>query len=98
MPKTTILCLCTALLLACGVGVLRADSGEASGETMFRTLRCTGCHKLEGKGVGLSLKQIAKGYSGQAGRLNSYLAGQAEAMLNPAKARVMARHIKKTKN
>jgi cytochrome c len=97
MIKTTVSCLCLVILLVISFGTLRADSGEIPGEAVFRTLHCNGCHKPEGKGVGISLSKIAKGYAGQASRLNDYLAGESEAMLNPAKARIMARYIKKTK-
>jgi len=97
MIKTTVSCLCLLVLLVFSFGTSRATSGDMPGEAVFRTLHCNGCHKPEGKGVGISLSKIAKGYAGQASRLNDYLAGEAEAMLNPAKARIMARHLKKTK-
>lgn len=97
MIKTIVTCLCLAIFLMFTIGTLQADSGQESGEAIFKTLHCNGCHRPEGKGVGISLSKIAKGYAGQASRLNDYLAGESEAMLNPAKARIMARYIKKTK-
>ena len=97
MLKTAMFGLIATLLLAMGVAIPSADSGQISGEALFHSLHCNGCHRAEGKGVGMDLKQIARGYKAKTQRLNDYLAGKAEALLNPAKARVMANQIKKTK-
>jgi cytochrome c551/c552 len=97
MLKSAVFCLIAVLWLAVGVAIPSADSGQLSGEALFRSLHCNGCHKVEGKGVGMDLKKIARGYEAKAQRLNNYLAGKVEALLNPAKARVMANQIKKTK-
>lgn len=96
MYKTALFCLLAALFFTIGVAVPSANSGENSGEALFRSLHCNGCHKAEGKGVGMDLKQIAGGYKDQAQRLSDYLAGKEKALLNPARARVMANQIKKT--
>jgi cytochrome c551/c552 len=97
MYKTVFLSLAAMLLIAAGAAIPPANSEEISGQALFRSLHCGGCHKIEGKGVGMDLKQIAQGYKAEAQRLNDYLAGKKEALLNPARARVMARQIKKTK-
>ena len=97
MSKAITFCLCLAIALVFGLGAVRADSGQASGEAIFKKLHCSGCHESEGKGAGVSLQQIAKGYAGQADRLNDYLAGKSEAKLEPAKAQIMASHVEQTK-
>jgi len=97
MFKTWFFSLFATLFLALGISFPLAHAGQTSGEGLFRSLKCSGCHRVQGKGVGMDLKEIARGYAGQAQRLNDYLTGQAEATLNPAKARVMANQIKKTK-
>lgn len=96
MSKAIAFCLCLAIVLVFGIGALRADSGQVSGEAIFKKLHCSGCHESEGKGAGVSLQQIAKGYAGQADRLTDYLAGKSEAKLEPAKAQIMASHLEQT--
>ncbi len=96
MRKLTGALLIVMAALAAAAVALAGSQGP-SGREVFQSLRCSGCHKVEGRGVGLELKQVAKGYAGQADRLEAYLAGEAEPLLNPAKARSMASQIRKTK-
>ena len=39
----------------------------ADGEALFKSSGCTACHKIDGKAVGPSFKQIAEKYKGDAG-------------------------------
>jgi cytochrome c len=73
-----------------------AAAGGADGKAVFKELNCGSCHKEAGKGVGASVKEVSRAYAGKAQRLADYLNGQAEALMNPAKAAIMRRQIAKT--
>jgi cytochrome c551/c552 len=88
----------TVVLIAAGflAGGAMAQAGQSEVNPTFKRLHCGACHKTEGKGTGLSLEKIAAGYKGKSELLTAYLAGQGQAQINPAKARIMASQIKKT--
>lgn len=52
----------TAALFA-SASCFAADDGEA----LFKKSGCTACHKIDGKAVGPSFKQVAEKYRGDAG-------------------------------
>ena len=81
-----------ACLLMTGIDV-RADDGDS----VFESLRCGVCHKVDTGKTGPSLKEIAQAYEGKEDQILNYLNGQAEALIKTEKGRVMKRYIEKTK-
>jgi cytochrome c len=68
------------------------------GQTLFKSQGCTACHRPESSSkVNPSLTEIAQMYQGKEDQLTRYLNGEAEAIVKPDKARMMKRHIEKTK-
>ena len=68
------------------------------GETIFKSQRCTSCHKKESTSkVNPSLTEISQAYQGNEEQLVKYLRGETAAIVNPEKANLMKRHIEKTK-
>ncbi|MFC1495530.1 c-type cytochrome [Thermodesulfobacteriota bacterium] len=68
-----------------------------SGETVFESLRCTICHKVDKGKSNPSLTEIGKAYNGNEEMLISYLQGKSEPLVNKERASVMKRYIEKTK-
>jgi cytochrome c551/c552 len=64
---------------------------------VFKTLRCTICHKPDTGRAYPSLKAIAAAYNGDAEKLEKYLQGEEEPIVNKEKAKSMTRYIEKTK-
>ena len=50
--------------------------GTEQGEAVFRSNRCSACHKAERSISNPSLKEIAQAYQGQRDRLQKYLQGK----------------------
>jgi len=83
-----------ALLSCVAMGTVRAEDGE----TIFKSLGCTSCHKKEGSSkVNPSLTEIAQAYEGKETQLESYLKGESESIMRPEKAAMMKRQLEKTK-
>ncbi|MGE0561337.1 MAG: c-type cytochrome [Flavobacteriales bacterium] len=66
------------------------------GEELYKTSGCTACHKVEGKLVGPSIKDIAAAYVDEAS-LTAFLKGEAKAIVDPAQEAVMAPQLEVTK-
>ncbi len=66
------------------------------GEELYKTSGCTACHKVEGKLVGPSIKDIAAAYTDEAS-LTAFLKGEAKAIVDPAQEAVMAPQLEVTK-
>jgi len=82
------------LIALAGLCLASAEQGEA----IFKSQGCTLCHHADKSSkTNPSLRDIAQAYQGQDGRLNSYLQGQSEAIVNPEKGAMMKRQIEKTK-
>ena len=81
----------TGLLVA---GVALAADGKA----IFQSKGCASCHQPAVDGVGPSLKKIAQAYAGKEEQLVKYLKGQAEPIVDPAKAAIMNAQLAMIKN
>jgi len=63
-----------------------AMAGE--GEALFKSKGCAGCHQPDKDTVGPSLKKIAQAYQ-SVEQLVKYLKGEAQPIVDPAKASMM---------
>jgi len=68
------------------------------GETIFNAQGCAACHKPAVSKIGPSLKELAQAYQGKEGQLIGYLKGEAEPIIEQAKASMMKRPLEKTKS
>ncbi|MCB2185998.1 MAG: c-type cytochrome [Deltaproteobacteria bacterium] len=73
-----------------------AGAAGPDGAALFRSLHCAGCHKLSGRGVGISAQEMAQGYAGRREALLEFLGGAGQPLLMPDKAMRMARQLKET--
>ena len=64
---------------------------------IFESLHCGGCHKADTSNAFPSLKEVAGAYQGKEAQLIKYLNGEADPIVQPAKAKIMQRYIEKTK-
>lgn len=87
--------LCT-LSLFCHGPAARAEQNE--GGALFESLKCGLCHKPEKRTAGTSLKEIAEAYGGDQERMVVYLKGEAPALIDLGKAKIMERQLRKTKD
>jgi cytochrome c len=71
--------------------------GADPGEIIFRANRCGVCHKAEGSTSNPSLKDISLAYRGRVDRLQKYLQGESEPIINLGRAGIMKRYVEKTK-
>ena len=86
------------ILVLLMVSFVAAASIAADKEvTVFESHGCGVCHKPEASGTFPSLKEIAQGYQGKEDHLISYFKGEAEPILQPARASMMKGYIEKTK-
>lgn len=74
-----------------------SDIKAEDGKAVFKSLRCSMCHKVDTGKSNPSLNKIDNVYNGDESKLISYLKGEAEAIVNKEKATVMNRYVKKTK-
>jgi cytochrome c551/c552 len=65
--------------------------------SVFESQGCSVCHKPEAFGTFPSLKEIAQGSQGKEDHLISYFKGEAEPIVQPARASMMKGYIEKTK-
>lgn len=81
-----------AVLVFCVFNVAAEDE-----KPVFKSLRCGICHKADTGRAYPSLKEIAAVYNGDSKKLEKYLQGGAEPIVNKAKGKSMERYIEKTK-
>lgn len=87
-----------ALILSVVLFLVSPVFGGEDGESTFKSLGCMSCHRPEQSStINPSIKEIAEAYQANPDQLVDYLNGQAEAVVRPEKARLMKRHVKKTK-
>jgi cytochrome c len=77
--------------------VVEEVAAPSPGEELYKKSGCTACHKVEGKLVGPSMKDIAAAYADEAS-LTAFLKGEAKAIVDPAQEAVMAPQLEVTKN
>ncbi len=77
------------LSLVATILIVNANAQGESGKTIFETKGCALCHKNHMDTIGPSLKKISTAYMGKETSLLSYLKGQGEAIVDPARASVM---------
>ena len=86
------------LVLLAVVFFATLDVGAETGESLFRALGCTSCHRAEkSSSINPSLVDIARAYQGKDQQLMGYLNGQGDAIVKPEKAAMMKRFVEKTK-
>ncbi len=85
-----------AVVLAAAVSVSTVFASE--GEKIFKSKGCGTCHKANINTVGPSLKHIAEVYRQKNGDLVAYLKGNADAIVDPAKAAMMKNYLKPLKH
>ena len=90
MKRLGLIILVGLLLIAAGV---RAEDGK----DIFSSHHCGTCHKADTGKANPSLKDIAQAYEGKETQLISYLKGETESIVNPAKGEAMKRYVEKTK-
>ena len=73
-----------ALIALAGGTALAAD-----GAAIFKSKGCASCHQPNADTVGPSLKKLAKAYDGKKDQLVKFLKGQADPIVDPAKAAIM---------
>lgn len=77
---------------------LSAAVSADEGESIFKSNKCSACHKPETTSAGRpSLKEIAQAYHGKEKQLDDYFKGGSEPIIAPAKAGSMKRYIERTK-
>ena len=81
-----------AITVLCSFYVAAEDE-----QVVFKSLRCTICHKPDTGKAYPSIKDIATAYNGDSQRLEKYLQGEEEPIVNSEKAKSMTRYIEKTK-
>jgi len=64
---------------------------------VFKSLHCGICHKVDTGKVYPSIKEIAVAYKGDSAKLEKYLQGEADSIVNQEKSKTMERYIEKTK-
>ena len=67
----------------------------AKGKELFISKTCTSCHAIDKKGIGPSVKEIAKVYAEKKGNLVQFLKGKKDAIVDtdPAQVAVMKANI-----
>lgn len=83
-----------AILFFCVSNLMAGDGDE---KPVFKSLRCNICHKADTGRAYPSLKEIATVYKGDSEKLEKYLQGDAEPIVNKEKGKTMERYIEKTK-
>jgi cytochrome c551/c552 len=76
----------------CAFNVVAEDE-----KPVFKSLRCNICHKADTGKAYPSLKEIAKVYKGDGEKLEKYLKGDAEPIVNKEKGKSMDKYLEKTK-
>ena len=69
-----------------------------SAETFFSEKGCVACHQVDTKTIGPALTEITKGYNEDGVALAKFFNGEADAIIDPAQAPLMAPQIKITQN
>ncbi len=77
---------------------LNFSSFGMSGIGFFKRQGCGVCHKETINTIGPSIKKIAEYYKGNNEALKEYLRGKRKPIVEPEKAHLMNKFIKKTKN
>lgn len=80
------------ILIFCAFNVTAEEE-----KPIFKSLRCNICHKADTGRAYPSLKEITKVYNGDSKKLEKYLQGKAEPIVNKEKGKSMDRYIEKTK-
>ncbi len=75
---------------------LNINAGEKS-DSVFKSLKCSMCHKPDTGSSFPSLKEISSVYKGDEEKLISYLEGKSEPIVKK-KSKTMDRYIEKTKD
>ncbi len=69
-----------------------------SAKTFFSDKGCVACHQADTKTIGPALTEITKGYNEDKLEVAKFLKGDADAIIDPAQAPLMAPQIEITKN
>ena len=93
MKKISVLIL-LAILFFCTSNLVAGDGDE---KPVFKSLKCGICHKADTGRAYPSLKAIATTYKGDNEKLEKYLKGNAEPIVNQENGKKMERYIEKTK-
>ncbi len=70
----------------------------ADGGAIFKSKGCASCHQPAADTVGPSLKKMAGAYAGKKDQLVKFLKGQADPIVDPAKAAIMKAQLTTIKN
>ncbi len=70
----------------------------ADGAAIFKSKGCASCHQPNADTVGPSLKKIAQAYAGKKDQLVKFLKGQANPIVDPAKAAIMKAQLTMVKS
>jgi len=65
-----------------------------SAETFFSEKGCVACHQADTKTIGPALTEITKGYNEDGVALAKFFNGEADAIIDPAQAPLMAPQVK----
>lgn len=69
-----------------------------SAETFFSEKGCVACHQADTKTIGPALTEITKGYNEDGVALAKFFNGEADAIIDPAQAPLMAPQVKITQD
>ncbi len=78
-----------ALILATTILITNVSAQGETGQEIFEMKGCALCHKKSVNTIGPSLRSIWTAYLGKEISLVSYLKGQAEPIVDPARASIM---------
>lgn len=81
-----------AILVFCTFNVVAEDETP-----VFKSLRCGICHKVDTGKANPSLMEISMVYKGDSEKLEKYLQGEADPIVNKEKGKTMERYVEKTK-
>lgn len=77
-----------AVLFLAHVGPQVRVAASADGETVFSSMRCGSCHKIDKKATAAALKEIAKAY-GDSEKLVKYFNGESQPIIESDKPGMM---------
>ncbi len=93
MKKYSVLII-LVILFFCASNIMAGDDDE---KTVFKSLKCGICHKVDTGKAYPSLREIATVYNGDREKLISYLQGKSAAIVNEEKSKTMEKYLEKTK-
>ncbi len=77
--------------------VISEDYDAEAGKELYASNGCVACHQLDVKTVGPSVKEVSTAYAENRDGLVAFLKGEADPIIDPAQAAVMAPQLEITK-